>query len=143
MTVRPALPADLRWLVTLEAACFATEAWSEAQVREELAGDRSVLVLDTRPSPAGYASVSVAAEDAELLRIAVDPEHRRAGWGRVLLGAALDAARQGGAVRMLLEVDAENAAAIALYASAGFATIARRRGYYRGRDALVMERDLT
>lgn len=142
MTVRPAVPADLPSLVALEAACFAAEAWSESQVREELTGGRTVLALDTESALAGYASVSVVAEDAELLRIAVDPGQRRAGFGRSLLDAALDAAQHRGAARMLLEVDAENVAAIGLYESRGFATLARRRGYYRGRDALVMERQL-
>ena len=40
---------------------------------------------------------------------------------------------------MLLEVAADNDAAQALYASAGFVEIARRPGYYPGgRDAVVM-----
>ncbi|RLV56540.1 ribosomal-protein-alanine N-acetyltransferase [Aeromicrobium phragmitis] len=142
MTVRPAVDTDLAPLVALEAACFGSEAWSEVQVREELAGDRAVLVLEAAGQAAGYASVSVVAGDAELLRIAVRPELRREGMGRALLAAGVAAARERGACRMLLEVDAGNRPAIALYAASGFAPIARRRGYYRGRDALVMEREL-
>ncbi len=40
---------------------------------------------------------------------------------------------------LFLEVDAANAAAIALYRGLGFERVAERKGYYRGRDALVMK----
>lgn len=44
---------------------------------------------------------------------------------------------------MLLEVAADNGAALGLYASLGFATINRRARYYTGGvDALVMELDI-
>ena len=142
MTVREADQTDLVSLVAIESACFGSEAWSAPQVSAELTGDRSVLVLETGGRAVGYASVSVVADVAELLRIAVSPEYRRHGRGRRLLAAGVDAARARGARRMLLEVDAENTVAILLYTASGFTSLSRRRGYYRGRDALVMERDI-
>ena len=62
--------------------------------------------------------------------------------GRRLLDHLASTAREAGATQLFLEVRPSNAAALALYARAGFETIGRRKGYYPaagGReDALVM-----
>ena len=39
---------------------------------------------------------------------------------------------------MFLEVGVDNPAALALYASLGFMKVGQRKGYYQGRDALVL-----
>ena len=83
------------------------------------------------------------ADEAEVLTLAVDPAARRIGVGRALLSQALDTAQQRGAVAMYLEVASGNAAALALYAGAGFISVGTRRSYYRaGGDALVLRRSL-
>ncbi|MGF1552403.1 MAG: GNAT family N-acetyltransferase [Paracoccaceae bacterium] len=86
----------------------------------------------------------VAADEAEILDLGVVAEHRRAGLGRALLGTVLEAVRHRGAARLFLEVAADNAAARALYAGAGFAEIGTRRRYYTrpggAVDALVLAR---
>ncbi|MND05848.1 ribosomal-protein-alanine N-acetyltransferase [compost metagenome] len=55
-------------------------------------------------------------------------------------------ARDYGAQTILLEVRPSNQAAIELYASAGFAEIGRRRGYYPAgnerEDAIVLQLEL-
>jgi ribosomal-protein-alanine N-acetyltransferase len=88
--------------------------------------------------------IRVAADEAEILTLAVAPEARRTGLGRALLDAACEAARAAGAVRLFLEVSATNQAARALYDAAGFQQIGRRRRYYAdGSDALTMSLTLT
>ena len=72
---------------------------------------------------------------------------RRRGLGRKLVARFLYQAQLRGADSAFLEVSAENAAAIALYESAGFTPSGRRSGYYRAPDgtrvdALVMHREL-
>jgi ribosomal-protein-alanine N-acetyltransferase len=74
-------------------------------------------------------------DEAELLLIAVAPEHGRRGVGRALLQAFIDRARRDGAIRIHLEVRDGNAA-VALYRAAGFAEAGRRRDYYRGGGGL-------
>ena len=60
-----------------------------------------------------------------------------------MITAGTEWAEAMGAERMLLEVEVDNASAIALYDRFGFEPIARRTDYYGpGRDALVMSRDL-
>ncbi len=77
---------------------------------------------------------------ADLDRIAVLPFARRRGLAGELLEQLIEAAGGHGAERMLLEVAADNEAAIGLYESYGFTTISTRKGYYPGGvDALIME----
>ena len=97
-------------------------------------------------APAGFALYRTAADEAELLTIAVAPADRRAGLGAALLGACEAGARLAGAARMFLEVAEGNAAARGLYARAGYRECGRRRGYYlhegTREDALVLEKPL-
>ena len=75
--------------------------------------------------------------------LAVAPSHQRRGLGRGLLDAMLGRAVSAGVRWVHLEVAADNAAAQALYARAGFTTLARRRRYYAdGTDALVLRATL-
>jgi ribosomal-protein-alanine N-acetyltransferase len=143
-------------LAAIHAAAFAGmgRAWSgpeilaflnEASVGVRLA--HSGPVARDGPAPAGFALYRAAADEAELLTIAVLPAGRRAGLGAGLLAACEDGARGAGAARMFLEVSEANAAARALYARAGYRECGRRKGYYPhpggGReDALVLSKPL-
>lgn len=135
---RLAGPADVQAVTEIEAACFGASAWSEGLVSEEIGSDRHVvLVTDDRTA---YGAISIAGDVGDLDRIAVLPAARGRGLARDLLADLVDRARDLGAGRMLLEVAADNAAAIGLYEAQGFDTISTRAGYYaRGVDALVME----
>ncbi len=90
-------------------------------------------------NPGGFVLARVAADEAEILTLAVTPGARRRGLGGVLLRAAWLRAMAGGAGCLFLEVAEDNAAARALYAAMGFVQVGRRRGYYgAGADALVL-----
>lgn len=95
---------------------------------------------------AGFIILSVAADEAEIITLAVDTPWRRRGIGRLLLEDAMGKARDRGAAVMLLEVGVRNLAAQSLYTCTGFCRIGRRRQYYTGpngtEDALVMRLDL-
>ncbi|MEO1677730.1 MAG: ribosomal protein S18-alanine N-acetyltransferase [Pseudomonadota bacterium] len=78
----------------------------------------------------GFALGRVAAGEAELLTIAVSPETRRCGIGLGLIAQFEEEARARGAHEAVLEVAADNNAAQALYARAGYRERGRRRGYY-------------
>lgn len=100
-----------------------------------------------RIEPGGFILVRVVADEAEILTLAVAPEHRRQGLGRTLVEAALDQVAALGAERLFLEVAQDNAAALALYHGCGFVEAGRRRAYYPRpegppADALVMSRQL-
>jgi len=87
----------------------------------------------------GFVLARVAADEAEILTLAVVPRQRRHGIGTLLLSAAFARAAEAGAVAMLLEVAEANIAARSLYEKLGFSPVGRRRGEYAaGIDALVL-----
>ncbi|WP_149589204.1 ribosomal protein S18-alanine N-acetyltransferase [Tabrizicola flagellatus] len=132
-------------LAALHARSFRTPPpWTAADFAGLLADPLCFLLVE---GDAGFLLGRAVADEAELLTLAVAPEARRLGLGRRLVARFLYQARLRGAGRALLEVAADNAAAIALYESSGFHPAGTRKGYYRtdgGQriDALVMARDL-
>jgi ribosomal-protein-alanine N-acetyltransferase len=137
-----AAPPDAEAMAELHALAFAApERWNAATFANQLALPG---VFGFLCPGAGFVLARVAADEAEILTIAVAPEARRAGLGGTLLRAAERQAAAGGARKMLLEVAPANLAGRALYAMAGYADVGRRRKYYPdGSDALVLGRALT
>ncbi len=77
-------------------------------------------------------------DEAEIYTFVVAPHRRRQGWGRRLLRRALDGWRADGVRAVHLEVRADNRAARALYAAAGFEQVGLRERYYGHHDALLL-----
>jgi ribosomal-protein-alanine N-acetyltransferase len=138
--IRPATAADVATIAVIEAECFGSTAWSEQLIREHLAVDHHLVFMHDYVA---YASIAVRGDVADLDRIAVLPLARRQGVAGALMDQLIAAAGKAGAERMLLEVAADNEAAIGLYESYGFATISTRKGYYAGVDAHIMELHVT
>jgi ribosomal-protein-alanine N-acetyltransferase len=137
--------ADLGAVVAIEAAVFG-DPWSEAAFRDLLAFDYVLgfAAEDASGDVVGYALCSFAADEGQILNLAVAVPARGTGIGTALLEACLTRLAGLGAARVFLEVRRSNAAASAMYRKAGFATIAVRRDYYRTptEDAVVMAKDL-
>ena len=133
-------------LASVHAQAF-ERPWEAAVFETLLSGPGAFALLAATDDPAGIAVCRVAGDEAEVLTLGVAPWARRSGVARTLMAHAISLAREAGARTFLLEVDAENAAAIGLYGGLGFAQAGRRKGYYdrggAGRtDALVMRLDL-
>lgn len=138
--------ADVAAVVAIEVASLPTP-WSEAAFRYELdlPFSRSFVAHpDGDPGAvAGYVVLWLVSDEVHLLDLAVAPDLRGRGVGRLLARRVLDEARQSGARLVTLEVAEDNAAACGLYVGLGFAITTRRRDYYGpGRTALVMERQV-
>lgn len=140
MTVEPMRWWDVEQVAALESALFPDDSWSPEQFWQELAYDnRAYVVLRDGDRTVGYGGVMVNGSDGDVQTIAVRTEDQGRGLGRVLLDALLDAARERGASSVMLEVRADNAAAIGLYESFGFERLSTRRRYYPdGTDATIM-----
>lgn len=143
LAVRPARTEDLDALVRLEDAGF-RDPWPREMLECELTHPRAVLLVATREeTPVGYAAFRQAADEAELLRLAVEPAERRRGVARALVTAGLDRLRQEDIQACFLEVRVDNEPAIQLYRALGFGVAGRRRSYYRdGMDAIVFALEL-
>jgi ribosomal-protein-alanine N-acetyltransferase len=133
--------ADAPALAALHEAAFeAGERWDAAAIGVLLAMPGA---FGLHIPGAGFVLARVAADEAEILTLAVIPTARRQGHAGALLAGAMAAALLRGAGTMFLEVSDRNAAARGLYAQAGFAEAGRRRRYYAdGSDALVLRRAL-
>jgi [ribosomal protein S18]-alanine N-acetyltransferase len=123
---------DAGSLARLHASLF-DAAWDAASLREMLAHPGAVAFVAQAGNPpqiAGFIVGRVAADEAEMLAIAVARNRQRAGIGRRLVEALALAVNEKGARRLYLEVAAGNSAGRALYNRLGFEEIGRRRGYY-------------
>jgi [ribosomal protein S18]-alanine N-acetyltransferase len=134
-------PAHAAVLAVIHAESFPPEErWFVDAMAQQLSQPGVFGLID----PAGGMVLArVAADEAEILTLAVVPSARLQGRGRALLEAVAVRAALRAAVMVFLEVSTANAGALALYSAAGFREVGRRRRYYAdGSDALLMRRDL-
>ncbi|GBQ80441.1 ribosomal protein alanine acetyltransferase [Gluconacetobacter johannae DSM 13595] len=135
-------PQAAALLAALHAEAFPPgERWDAAAMDVLLAmpGTFAGVARCGAEAPGGFVMGRVAADEAEILTLAVRGEARRQGLGRALLAWLRTEAASHGARRLFLEVSAGNVAARALYRAAGFAEAGRRRAYYPdGSDAFVL-----
>jgi ribosomal-protein-alanine N-acetyltransferase len=138
---RSASQADVAVLAAIHAAAFSdTDAWSRDVFDLQLALPNVLALLD---EAGGLILMRVAANEAEVLTLAVTPGARRGGIGYILLTKGIAVVRQLGARAVFLEVSVANIAARALYTKAGFTEVGRRPHYYSDQsDALVLRLDL-
>lgn len=139
--------ADLDALVALERDFFtADHVISRRGLRHFISSPKSTLIIaDVGGMVAGCALVNYrqGSPRGRLYTISVAREFQRRGIARQLLAAAERNARQRGCRFMRLEVRADDAGAIALYESSGYAPFGRRHRYYDNRiDALRFEKSL-
>ncbi|MES2137873.1 MAG: ribosomal protein S18-alanine N-acetyltransferase [Pseudomonadota bacterium] len=111
------------------------EAWTRSQLAGILpmAGVAMMLARSDNGEPVGFSLFRTVADESELLLIAVRPTLHRRGVGRMLLDDFMQRVRNEGVTRVHLEVRDGNPA-IAMYRSAGFSPVGRRRNYYHAPD---------
>ena len=152
---RQGRPADIDAIVALDSATESAPHWQRSLYGDALNSGmhgtpRRRVVVAARPDGlvVGFSVASVHSaplSSAELESVAVAAHARRSGVGRGLCTALIDWCLAEGAAGISLEVRAQNAGAIALYASLNFSQTAYRPGYYShpSDDAIVLHRDLT
>jgi ribosomal-protein-alanine N-acetyltransferase len=139
----------MRWwhiddVLRLEDDLFDDDRWTARTYWSELGqlDTRHYLVAVDDGVVQGYAGFCDYPDEGFVQTIAVARQAQGTGLGARLLQALLDEAARRRQARVLLEVRADNAPAIALYERFGFRRSGVRRGYYQpsGADALVMVR---
>ena len=141
--IRPVREEDLDEVCRIEESAFSAP-WKREDYAA-LIGRRNALFLAMGPGPAGeniagYGCILQAADEGDLVSIAVREEQRGDGRGMDLLLALLREAEARGAERIFLEVRKSNTAAVRLYEHAGFTAVGIRKNYYTrpAEDALLM-----
>jgi len=146
--IEPASLRDAPKLAQLHGASF-HRGWGEGEF-EAMLTERNTLVhrLKLGRKLVGFAVSRIAADEAEILSIAVDASHRGRGLSRNLLLTHLGHLAGRGVRTVFLEVEENNQPARRLYQRAGVGVAGRRERYYRQAsgeqlNALLMRRDLS
>ena len=131
-------------IAALEEQLFSAP-WDEASVRGELINELSLwLVAEEDGCVLGYIGSQTVLGESDMLNLAVHPDHRRKGIGRMLTQALCDSLWQKGSQCITLEVRASNNPAKSLYESMGFVSVGRRPRYYSRptEDADILRKEL-
>lgn len=147
-SIEPATMRDAAKLSQLHRASF-HRGWGRGEFETMLA-ERNTLAqrLMLGRTPIGFIISRLAADEAEILSVAVAASQRGHGYSRDLLANHLGHLAGRGIRRVFLEVEENNKPAVRLYQRAGFQTVGRREQYYRDAsgaklNALIMQRDLS
>ena len=120
--------------------------WSHGVFRDCLLAGYNCIVIEREERIAGYSILSIAAGEAHILNLCVDPKYRQLGYGQRLLEEILERAERDEVSEIFLEVRPSNKKAIALYNKKGFRHVASRPSYYQARegreDAAVLSKRL-
>jgi ribosomal-protein-alanine N-acetyltransferase len=140
--VEPLTEADLDEVLEVEHASF-RNPWTRQMFVWEMqnAGVSHAYVLRTPEwRVAGFCTVWRVLDEVHINNVAVRPECRGHGAGRILLMFVLREGAVHGAARATLEVRRSNAAALKLYEGLGFKVAGARRNYYTNpvEDALIL-----
>lgn len=131
--VRNMNPDDLPNVADIERRSYEFP-WSHGVFRDCMLAGYVCLVLERGGFPVGYSILSIAAGEAHILNLCVDPGFRGLGYGERLLDEIVERARYAEVAIVFLEVRPSNAHALALYRKKGFRKIAKRPAYYQARD---------
>ena len=143
--IRPMKPIDCNRIEMIETEKFTTTLdcrWLLSMLgKPNFCG--FVDDLDHMSDLAGYLIATIAADEAEILSIAVTANNQRLGCGNGLLTHFLAYAGKKNIKTVVLEVAADNGAALALYCRHGFKQFGQRTNYYKRRagycDAIMMK----
>ena len=136
----------LQSVADIETIIQPQDAWGYQTIIELLAQDSiDLLVVYQIDKVVGYCLYQVVFEQAEILRIGTHPDYQRQGIASQVFVKLNVELMSNQVESLLLEVRADNFAAIALYERQGLAVIHKRKGYYQiphrpAIDALIMQR---
>ena len=116
-------------------------AWSEKQIRESIGNENSVYVVAVcGETVCGIGSMYCVAGEGQIMNIAVSPNFRRRGIAEGIMKFLDGEAVKRNCENITLEVAENNISALSLYEKCGYIAVGRRKGFYGGVDALIMEK---
>ncbi len=119
-------------LADIERACFGRDAWSIASLRGEFENSYSHMFGWTEGDKlVGYICVRVMYEEAQICNVAVLEGYRRRGIATALLIEAERFVTLQDCLRIELEVNTANTAAVELYKKCGYQVAGVRKNFYR------------
>lgn len=132
LVIELATEADLDAISEIDQASF-TNPWTRKMFAQEFRQpqvSRLYVVRAPDVPVAGFCVCWEVANEAHLNTLAIRPDLRRRGLGRLMLRHVLREAARRGATRATLDVRVSNEAALALYRTLGFEIGSTRTNYY-------------
>ena len=143
MEIQYMTAATVPAVARLEEICF-PDPWSETSVAGELDNPLSLwLVAVEDGQVVGYVGSQAVLDAADIMNVAVAPDHRRQGIARLLLLQLEAEMREKDVASLTLEVRASNLPAQALYEELGYHQVGCRPNYYQKpkEDALILRKE--
>ncbi len=133
--IRKTTPVNLQQLATIHQKAFSAigqSGWSPEALSKTCASSGAVLIgAFSADQPLGFALFQQVLDEAELITLAIAPEHQGKSIASKLMQWAEAKLAERGIRAFFLEVRADNAAAIHLYENLDFKATSIRKGYYK------------
>lgn len=137
---------DVSEIMKLEQQIY-KHPWTEGIFRDCIRVGYYGWVYKINDAIRAYGLISIAANEAHILNLGVDPAYQGKGLGKKMLIRLIETAELCHVKSLFLEVRASNDVAIHLYESSGFNQLGVRKEYYPGdrtkEDALVFGIELS
>ena len=132
---------DIAQIANIEKLCFSTP-WSENAISESMSAGTHFYVIQKNDIVAGYMGLSKISGEGYVTNIAILPEYRRQGLGRLLLQHVIEDSKSD-LEFISLEVRESNLPAISLYTSFGFEKAGLRKRFYTNplENAIIMTKN--
>jgi ribosomal-protein-alanine N-acetyltransferase len=143
IVIRPGTLSDVNAIMALEQGSI-EHPW-ESKVVEALITDpnKTCLIAELDGTVAAYVGAESVLDESNIGNIVTHKDFRGRGIATRLFNALLEELKAQGITKVFLEVEHDNAPAIALYKRSGFADYGYRRDYYgKGKDAVLMSLEL-
>ena len=143
LVIRSGDLSDIKYIMALEQGSI-VHPWDSKAI-ESLIVDpgKKCLVADLHGEVVGYVGAETVLDECNIGNIVTHKDYRGRGFATVMLEILLGNLKRRGINKVFLEVEHDNAPAIALYEKFGFVRYGLRRDYYgQGKDAVLMSLDL-
>ncbi len=143
--IREMTEEDIDEVLDIEKKSFKTP-WSRDAFVKEVNENRlaKYVVASVHDKVIGYGGIWLIIDEGHITNIAVHPDFRGLGVGKLLVEALIEICRERGINRMTLEVRKSNEIAKSLYKKYGFKECGIRPGYYSDtkEDAIIMWKEM-
>ena len=142
--LRPMEIDDIEAVIRLDEQIF-PDPWSETGLFTYLIREDTVFLAACEAEEiVGYCGAQSAADEADIITVAVEKDHRGKGIAKALLSKLIGELQSHGTENIYLEVRAGNTAAKSLYESRGFVKTGIRKDYYSDpkEDAVTMRYEI-
>lgn len=142
ISIRPCTFKEMDQILNIEKSCFQEDAWSRDFINYAM-DTYYVKGIFFNEKLIAYGACHVQGQIMNVDNLAVLPEYRGKGLGKLLLLHMMQLAEDKNCPGVLLQVNVNNSRAIEIYRKVGFETVRLLKGYYqrkRGKseDALLM-----